>query len=162
MVSPLLLAVLLAPPASGPWQLDCLMTDAAEQSSPVEPPTPVTLQMEVRGRRIVSVAVDGPPIISSFAGLASFSGSQDSNGAITVTERRPQPRQLRWRASLQGETLQLRRGDSEILLNPDTGVPGAYSGTWRTQDRLEGHILLSGGGGLRCPADGTQSNGTPS
>lgn len=145
-----LLAVVVAPPAAGPWRLDCLMLDGDQPTS--ETPTPVTLQMELRGRRIASVTVDGPPLISSFAGLASFSGSQDSSGAITVTERRPQPRQLRWRGSLEDGTVRLRRGNSEILLSPDAASPGAYSGSWSTHDVLEGHIAISGGGSLRCPA----------
>lgn len=152
-----LLAVVLAPPTPGPWRLDCLMLDGDQPTGET-----VTLQMELRGRRIASVTVDGPPLISSFAGLASFSGSQDSSGAITVTERRPQPRQLRWRGSLEGGTLRLRRGDSEILLSADTSPPGAYSGSWNIHDVLEGHIVISVGGSLRCPAVGTQSTGTAS
>ncbi|HEV2817502.1 MAG TPA: hypothetical protein VGW40_09830 [Allosphingosinicella sp.] len=141
------------------------MTDAGEETVSAgaaggdNPPSPVTIVMELRGRRIASVTVDGPPLISSFAGLASFSGSQDSRGAIMITESRPQPRQLRWRGSLAQETLRLRRGDSEIVLSPDPAQPGAYSGSWRTHDVLEGHIYLDGGGRMRCPA-APPGNGT--
>ncbi len=156
----LLLAALALQVPAGEMRLDCTLTDSSDAAA--AEPTRLALTLDVRGRRIASARVDGPPLFSSTQGLQVFSGSPDASGGLRIESSQPSPRQLRWTATLRDGTIALSRQTSRITLSPVAGEQGVYAGTWLLgPTRLGGNFFMEGSSGaIRCqaPAAGSASS----
>jgi hypothetical protein len=154
-----LFAVAAASPSS--FALTCETTDAApfeEESadaSPADDPFPLTITLQQRGRRILAVLVDGPPLLSSYADFQVFTGTPDSSGGVQV-QRQLLPKRGQWRGKYRGDGIDLRRSGSSISLSPQPD--GSYAGSWSFNQVFEGHIHMNGGGDIRCRRRGTNGS----
>jgi hypothetical protein len=152
----LLLAALALQLPAGEMRLDCMLTDRAAAAAA---PTRLALTLDVRGRRIASARIDGPPLFSSTQGLQVFSGSPDASGGLRIESSQPSPRQLRWTATLRDGTIALSRQTSRIILSPVEGEQGVYAGTWLLgPTRVGGNFFMEGSSGaIRCQASAAVS-----
>lgn len=149
--------ILAAAPAQWvPVRLDCLVLSEPAPDQPVtapageDEPSPVTISMRMRGSRIGSVLIDGPPILSSYDALQSYSGTQESDGSIAVAEGRTLARGAQWRGRFRRGAIELLRPSTLITLAPDTNSRGSYSGRWSFDAFVDGHVFMSGRGSIRC------------
>lgn len=165
----MILAALLlaaAPAQATTVTLACLGGDepapdeaGAEPSSADAEPSPVAISLRVRGQRIDSILIDGPPIFSSYDTLQSYTGAPGRDGDIVIREERPLAQGAQWRGRIRRGAILLRRPSTRITLEPEPNSPGYYSGRWGFNAVVDGHVFINGGGSIRCTPAPPNLNG---
>jgi hypothetical protein len=111
--------------------------------------------MDLRGDRIASVLVDGPPVFSSYRRMRAGRGS--SRDAAMLAQPELLPRNMQWRGHFQGRAIRLRRDGADMVLEPSAGSDGTYSGFWTWVQVVDNHRMEANGAILCRTVAGTLS-----
>jgi hypothetical protein len=134
-------AMLQAPP--GQLRLDCETTERRtlldRRAVANTAPSPLTITLDVQGRRIASVVMDGPPLFSSYRRRDAGAGAA----------RQLLPRNAQWRGHFHGNAIRLRRGGTDMVLEPRVGTALSHVGFWTSVATVE-HIRMETNDVVRC------------
>jgi len=142
----------------GTSRLECGLTEATDEAG--AEPTRLAIILHVRGDRIDSAEIEGPPLFSSTQGIMVFDATPDRRGNMNISESQPSRRALRWTARLEGGRIELARQNSRITLEPDPAAEGNWRGSYDLGEISIGHMRAEGPSGtIMCRPAGTGSTG---
>jgi hypothetical protein len=140
------LAMLALQVPEGELRLDCGLSAVGGESKAET--TRLAIILAMRGQRIESAQIEGPPLFSSSQGLQLFDATPNRRGGMNVSRSEPSRRELRWTPRVDGTKIELLRQNSRITLDPDPAARGAWRGTYDLGEIRIGHLTGQGPAGV--------------